>query len=332
MARWALRAALVSAVATAVAGPSLGKGAANDERAREDHQGAKVWYLEKPPPVTQRSKSADERGVNPCNTPDPGFGVYSRWSREPTMGQMIAPVKGGLTSNGQFDVMFHFHGHEAVRKEWVQVMDGAVLVGIDLGNGSGPYESAFADPAAFQSLLDSVEQAMSKRSGKPAKARFVGLSAWSAGYGAVQQILGQPLGKKRVDSVVLLDGLHCGYAQNSLNALQINSFIEFAERAAARDKFMLVSHSSIIPPGYASTTETANFLIFKVGGRPERATPRASDPMGLELVSRFSKGNFHVRGFSGNDKMDHCAHIGFYRDVLKVYVKPRWNSPRGYAG
>jgi hypothetical protein len=94
---------------------------------------------------------------------------------------------------------------------------------------------------------------------------------------------------------------------------------------------MFVSHSSIIPPGYASTTETANFLIYKLGGRAQSAAARPSDPMGLELISRFSKGNFQVRGFSGNDKMDHCAHVGFYRDVLKLYVKPRWNSPRGYA-
>jgi hypothetical protein len=72
-------------------------------------------------------------------------------------------------------------------------------------------------------------------------------------------------------------------------------------------------------------------LIHKLGGRAGKAKPRPSDPMGLELISRYSKGEFHVRGFSGNDKMDHCAHIGLFRDVLQVYVKPRWNSPRGRA-
>jgi len=317
-------AALFPLLCTGLAGSALGHGSAE--------AGAKVWYLKKPPADTQTSKSAKERGVNPCNTPDPGFGIYARWSRDPSMGQMIAPQKGGVSSAGLFDVMFHFHGHEAVRKEWVQVMDGAVLVGIDLGNGSGPYESSFADPTVFKTLLASVEQAMSRRSGLNARARRIGLSAWSAGYGAVQQIIAQPLGRQRVDSVILLDGLHCGYRNNSLNELQIGAFVDFARRAAARDKFMMVSHSSIIPPGYASTTETANFLVHKLGGRAHPARPRPGDPMGLELISRFSKGDFHVRGFSGNDKMDHCAHIGFYRDVLKVYIKPRWNSPRGSGG
>jgi hypothetical protein len=324
MSRPLLRSLAIAAVCMAVAGSSAGQKASVG--------GAKVWYLKKPGSVTQTSKSAKERGVNPCNTQDPGFGIYEHWSRDPSMGQMIAPLKGGVTPSGAFDVMFHFHGHEAIRKEWVQVMDGAVLVGIDLGNGSGPYEQTFANPAVFKTLLASVEQAMSKRSGITAHARRIGLSAWSAGYGSVQQIIAQPLGRERVDTVVLLDGLHCGYSKNSLNELQIGSFIDFAKRAAARDKFMMVSHSSIIPPGYASTTETANFLVHKLGGRAQPAQPRPSDPMGLELISRYSKGDFHVRGFSGNDKMDHCAHIGFLRDVLKVYIKPRWNSPRGYGG
>ena len=130
--------------------------------------------------------------------------------------------------------------------------------------------------------------------------------------------------------VFLLDGLHCGYAPNSLNAMQIGPFIEFSRLAAAGQKLMFVSHSSIIPPGYASTTETANLLVRAVGGRPTRTKPRAGDPMGLELVQRFSHGNFHVRGFSGNDKMDHCAHFGLLQDVARVHLAPRWNSPRGY--
>src|SRR5262249_41683690 len=65
--------------------------------------------------------------------------------------------------------------------------------------------------------------------------------------------------------------------------------------------------------------------------KPTRTKPRGHDPMGLDLISRFSKGKFHVRGYAGNDKMDHCAHIGLYRDVLKVHVIPRWKSPRGYG-
>jgi murein DD-endopeptidase MepM/ murein hydrolase activator NlpD len=290
------------------------------------------WYLQKPPSTTQTQKAAKDRGVNPCNTPDPGNGVYGRWNRAPLMGQMIAPERGGVAKNGAFDVMFHFHGHEPVRKEWVRVMDGAVLVGIDLGIGSGPYEASFSAPSLFEKLVESVERAVADKTGNSrAHARKIGLSAWSAGYGAVQRIISQAYGKRVVDSVVLLDGLHSGYTGESLNELQLAPFIDYARDAAASRRLMFVSHSSIIPPGYASTTETANFLIWKVGGKPRTSQPRGSDPMGLDLISRYSRGSFHVRGYMGNDKMDHCAHIGLYKDVLKVHIKPRWRSPRGYA-
>jgi hypothetical protein len=243
------------------------------------------------------------------------------------MGQLIMPSSKRFARGGQFDVMLHFHGHEAARKEWVKVMDGAVLVGIDLGLASGPYETAFDPPEAFEQLVASVERAVAKKTGREsARARRVGLSGWSAGYGAIQKILGQKYGKQRVDSVVLLDGLHCGYQGQSLNGLQIRAFTEFARESAAGRKLMFVSHSSIIPPGYASTTETANFLIHELGGTPKAS--RGAGPLGLELISRYTRGNFHVRGFSGNDKLDHCAHLGLYRDVLKVHIKPRWNTPR----
>jgi hypothetical protein len=242
------------------------------------------------------------------------------------------PQRGGISGDGGFDVMIHFHGHEPVRKEWVRVMEGPVHVGIDLGIGSGPYMTAFNSEDSFKRLIESIEKAMAKKTGKKnAHVRKVGLSSWSAGYGAVQEIIGKPYGQKLVDLVILLDGLHSGYQGNMVNETQIKPFVEWAQAAARGDKLMFVSHSSIIPPGYASTTETANFLIYKVGGKPTRTKPRGNDPMGLDLISRYSRGKFHVRGYAGNDKMDHCAHIGLYRDVLAVHVKPRWNSPRGYG-
>jgi LysM repeat protein len=288
---------------------SSGKSPKRESHADESKgQRARHWVLQKPGASTQTQRSPKERGgVNPCLSPDPGFGVYDRWSRASSMGQMIAPQR------------------------WVRVMDGAVLVGIDLGIGSGPYSAAFRAPDAFPRLVKSVEDAMAKKHGRQsAHARKIGLSAWSAGYGAVGEIINQPYGRSVVDVVILLDGLHSGYGPQTLTEAPLEPFVRFAREARARRKLMFVSHSSIVPPGYASTTETANYLIYKLGGRPRKARPRAGDPWGLELISRYSRGNFHVRGYRGNDKMDHCAHIGLYRDVLKVHVKPRWGSPRGY--
>lgn len=286
----------------------------------------------RPSARSQVQKSKAERGgIHPCNTPDRGFGIYARWDRAPSLGQMIVPNRGGLTKDGRFDVMIHFHGHEAVRKEWTQVMDGAVLVGIDLGIGSAAYADPFRAPSTFRRLLRSVEQGVARHTGRSqAKVRKVGLSCWSAGYGAVAQILSQSLGRKLVDTVVVLDGMHTGYLGGTrLDRAQLKPFVRYARRAAQGDGLMFISHSSIIPPGYASSTETARYLVRALGGRPRAAKPRRADPWGLDLNSRFDRGGLHVRGYDGNDKMDHCAHIGLFRDVLSAHVKPRWHSPQG---
>lgn len=268
-------------------------------------------------------------GPNPCMTPDPGFGVYDRWENI-ALGQMVAPQRGGIRKDGGFDLVVHFHGHEPIRKEFIKTGNGVVLAGIDLGIGSGPYENTFADQSLFPRIIESIEARMAKRTGKKnAYVKHLALSSWSAGYGATSQILRQPIGKK-VEAVILLDSLHAGYKEgtkNDVRGVQIEQFVEYARQAAAKKKFMFLSHSSIIPPGYASTTEVARYIVGELDGTMRKA--HREDVLGLEMINRFDKGNFHVRGYEGNDKPDHCAHIGLIADVMKVHLVRKWKTPTG---
>jgi hypothetical protein len=310
---------VAAAEATTVEGAAAGAAEATPEASPADRAPARRT----PPKPPRRG------GINPCMTPDPGFGVYDGWSTAPSIGQMIAPHKGGVTKNGGFDLVVHFHGHEPIRKEFVKTAKGAVLVGIDLGIGSGAYQSAFAAPHVFPRLLESVEAEMSRRTGKKAHVRKLALSSWSAGYGAIEQILRQPIAKK-VDSLILLDSLHAGYQDDQSKALkdeQLTPFVDFAKRAAAGKTFMYLSHSSIIPPGYASTTEVADYVVHKLRGKLKKT--KRQDLLGLDLIDRFDKGDLHVRGYTGDDKPDHCAHIGLMADVMRVHLTPRWKTPRG---
>lgn len=279
---------------------------------------------------TSKSKSAQ---ANACMTPDPGYGIYDHWSRRISMGQLLAPQRGGLTKSGGFDLLIHFHGHYPVRKEFVKTANGIVLVAIDLGIGSGAYSSAFASPGTFEALLKSVEAEMARLSGrKSAHIRKLGLSSWSAGYGAIMQILGQPAGKK-VDALILLDSLYGGYVEGTKDQLQpapLQPFVDFARKAARGQKFMFESFSSIQPPGYASTGEVAHYIVKKLGGKL-RKTSR-SDVLGLQMFERYDRSNYHVRGYRGDDKPDHCAHLGLMADVVKVYLNKRWHPPRGRKG
>jgi len=270
--------------------------------------------------------------VNPCNTPDEGWGIYDHWSTAPSIGQMIAPQIGGVTKDGGFDLIVHFHGHEPIRKEFVKTAKGIVLVGIDLGIGSGPYASTFSSPETFEKLLRSVEAEMARRSGrKTAHVRKLALSSWSAGYGAVEQILRQPVAK-RIDAVILFDSLHTGYTDPDAKTLYtpgLDPFVDFAKQAAKGSRLMFQSYSSIIPPGYASTTETAHYVISQLGGKPVKAS--RSDVLGLQMFEKYDKGNYRARGYRGDDKPDHCAHIGLMKVVVGTLLNKRWSPPLGRA-
>lgn len=286
-------------------------------------------------------RKADERrradrkrrgGINPCMTPDPGFGIYDEWIPV-GLGRMIAPQLGGVTSSGGFDLIVHFHGRYPIRKEFVREAKGTVLVGVDLGISSAPYTNAFSHPGAFTKIIDAVEAEMARRTGKKkAHVRKLALSSWSAGYGAIEMILRQDAGKK-VDALILLDSVHTGYddpKKKTLREAGLEPFIDFARKAVRGKALMYQTHSSIIPPGYASTREVSHHIVGALGGKMRKA--KRDDRYGLELFEKYDRGGYKVRGYRGNDKPDHCAHLGLMKDIMRVLINPRWNSPRGRKG
>jgi hypothetical protein len=123
--------------------------------------------------------------------------------------------------------------------------------------------------------------------------------------------------------VILIDGLHAPRGDRSAFEAQLQPFVDYAARAARGDRFMFVSHSSIDPPSFASTTECAHYLIASLQGTPEAV--KRTDALGLELIEYFGRGNFQVRGYAGNDKADHCAQLGVLRDVYAA-LQRRWQG------
>ncbi|HLF97305.1 MAG TPA: hypothetical protein VI457_09190 [Methylococcaceae bacterium] len=266
---------------------------------------------------------------NPCNISDPGFGIYDSWGHNVILGQILMPHRGGLTSKNEFDVIIHFHGSDAIRKTLVPAARGVFVVGVDLGVGSGAYQRAFLSPHVFPELLDSIENAVAEHAHVAhAHIRKLGLSGWSAGYGAIREILRQDA-SARVDSVALIDGLHADYDETDISGMQTEQlapFVRFAKRAARGNKFMFVSHSNIVPPGYASTTETAHYLVKTLRGKILRSS--GHDGLYLSRYEQAKIGKFLMRGYLGDGKSDHCAEIGVMPGVVATLEK-RWKTPRG---
>lgn len=210
----------------------------------------------------------------------------------------------------------HFHG-----SAWLphQAVDGlqrnAVSVVVNLGAGSTTYDRAFADHAAFATLLDSVGGVLSQTLRTTTHVDRVVLTAFSAGHGAVRAILRDSTHPRRIDAVLLLDGLHTGYEPDGrvladsgrLDERNLTAIRDFAAAAVAGHRRLLLTHSEIFPGTFASTTETADWLLAQLGVR--RTPVLEWGPLGMQQVSAARAGHFELLGYAGNSAPDHVDHL-----------------------
>jgi hypothetical protein len=217
---------------------------------------------------------------------------------------------------GMVDVIMHFHGSaEWVLDRFMESKRNAVLVIVSFNGLSGVYAKPFRAQGLFRRILGEALRRTGDHCGlKQVKIRRLMLSSFSAGYGAVREILKVPEYQTVVSDVVLADSLYAGYIEGSkdVEPSDMTSFAQFAELAAEGKRSMWITHSSEFPGSYASTTETADYLIDHVGAERVPSTPGASGAetgFGLNLISSADLKGFHVRGYSGDANEAHGLHL-----------------------
>jgi hypothetical protein len=227
------------------------------------------------------------------------------------LGTLYLPAK--LSSHA--DLLFFFHG-----EPWIAEVAGArnhvAVVSEVAGNGSGVYVRLFEDPKRFPRLVQEAEAKAHRRF-----ARVI-IGGWSAGCGALRQILKSPGSYARVTSVVCIDGVHTDYAngqpgplESTLGEDNMQVWLRLGRDAMAGRKRFLLTHSEIFPGTYASTTETTDFLLQELKV-PSRAVLKWG-PMGMQELSEASRGKFLVLGFAGDSAPDHVDQL----HSLPVWLK-----------
>lgn len=186
---------------------------------------------------------------------------------------------------------------------------------VNLGAGSGVYDRAFSDPAAFDSLLIGVSRQVAAATGREAHLERITLVGYSAGHGAVRAILRDSAHFARVHDVLLLDGMHTSYVPEgvvldkggALDPANLDAFVRFARAAVHGDKRFLITHSEIFPGTFASTTETADYLLVQLG--LARTPVLRWGPRGMQQLSEVHAGGFELMGFAGNSAPDHIDQL-----------------------
>ena len=230
--------------------------------------------------------------------------------------------------DGAFDVVVHFHGAAWLAEQAVNARNNREVAAVlNLGVGSGVYDRSFSEPSAFDSLLVAIAREVSAVTAKPAHVNRITLVGYSAGHGAVRAILRDAQHFKDVYAVMLLDGMHTSYMPEgvpianggTLDTTNLVALTNFAFAAMRGAKRFLVSHSEIFPGTYASTTETADWMLRSLGLR--RTPVLRWGPRGMQQLSEAQAGHFKLLGFAGTTGPDHIDQFHAMPELLRQLSK-----------
>jgi len=229
------------------------------------------------------------------------------------------------------NVFVHFHGPMWLSKEhfYCAHPENSIHINISFQGLSGVYSKPFSDETLFQKILnEALEKTKEKVGIKELTVDKIYISSFSAGFGAVREILKKDEYYDKIAALIMADSIYAGYVDEEklrvADAVDMKDFLRFAQESAISKKTMFVSHSYIDTKVYASTVDTANFLIAGIGEKRKKV--REYNSRGMKLISRCDKWNFFVRGYEGDIAQMHMAHLYAIGEFLKFILQN--NQPK----
>lgn len=230
------------------------------------------------------------------------------------IGTLFIPEK--LKRHRGVKLLLFFHGGDWLPEFAVAQQRDTAVIAVQAGAGSSTYAKLFADAATFPALIAEAESTSGMKFGE------IELGGWSAGCGALRQILGDPGSYDRVSRVLCIDGVHAGYVnggpgpeESQLVPTNVEAWLRFGRDALAGKKRLIITHSEIFPGTYASTTETADYLL-RAWGLAAHPVVRWG-PMRTQMLSDVRAGGVRVVGFAGNSAPDHVDQMQSLPEFLK---------------
>lgn len=238
---------------------------------------------------------------------------------------LYIPPNWSVTS--QVTLTIHFHG-----AAWFAIDEHRArglkepLLAVYAGEGSSVYRKAFEDSDAWPRVLSHV---LAELNAPPdATIERVDVTSFSAGYGAVRELLRQEEPPKVIRRILLADSMYASYTSDSDHTpleSQITPYVDFAKSAMLGKKGFVITCSLVPTEGYADTASCAKALVAAVGGSFRRP-PFSPDMLNklypdYPLLTVFDKGGFHVWRYRGSDAMAHMTHPRHIADIWRAAWK-----------
>ena len=212
------------------------------------------------------------------------------------------------------NLTIHFHGATwyAIQEHLRRKIDGPIIA-FSNGEGSSVYKKPFLDQSRFRRWVSLVESRLHT------KIDQVNISSFSAGYGAVREILRNPANLRLIHRIVLGDSMYAGFepifpgARSQRPAIaDFDVWIPFARLACEGKKEFILTHSLVATP-YAASYICARWLSRCVGV-PTVVCDGVTSGV-YPLLTRSDRGSFHIWGYGGTDGAAHIVHARHLADV-----------------
>lgn len=228
-----------------------------------------------------------------------------------TTGRLFIPTNW-LPRSNRADLLVFFHGHPPLVCSNLSWSGKSVpVVVVNYSGLSAAYAGPFRDTNRFGAMLREARLRLDERTGRSLETGRLAVASFSAGFGAVREILRQADYFSQITDLVLADTLYAGYATNDgprrVVPAHIEDFARFARRAAADDAVMVLTHSQLVPGTYASTVDTADAILDVLSLK--RTPASGTDATGMTLLSTAEKGRFTLRSYDGKAGPDHMKHL-----------------------
>lgn len=214
-------------------------------------------------------------------------------------------------------LLLHFHGApDTVQTAYERSGIPHTVATLNFNGLSAAYSGPFQkDSELYQRLLSKIadvtfpQQSESSTIQSDKTWEGITLSCFSAGYGAVREILRNHDRWSQLDGVIAADSIYAGLDSESprrVSREHMQDFLSFAKLAVQGQKVFLVSHSSLSTP-YGSTVETADYLLSEL--MIQRTPEDIEVAPGFRRLTLASQVGFEVQGYAGEAGPDHMQHL-----------------------
>ena len=216
----------------------------------------------------------------------------------------------------------HFHGAPwfAIDEHVARGIANPLIV-FNNGQGSSVYEKPFLDKTRFARWIALAEKWVRANRDPSYRANAVAISSFSAGYGAVREIVRDPKHLARISRIVLCDSMYASHdpdGSKRADAEQIGRWVPFGQSAARGERTLCFTHSQVPTETYANSAACATALAMACGlavGPVEPGTLAATLDDRFPLQTRADAGHLHLWGYGGEDAQAHLTHMRHLADV-----------------